>query len=269
MSFNFERTFRILYATFVLTFSSILSTSAWAQGNASQGRRSKQEIAPYKSVPSERKVVLPDSMSLIKVYPFRPTNDFYVSALLTVPLKTHTAANGFAAFAGLRRGLFDFYVGLLKETRAWRQLEQRQPEEAYVASKGEFTADDPDKEKVSRHLLKFQWSSSDLFSLWSFDAGFGLRYPAPFLSDNFYLHSSAFVSLGGLTDTRVTGLSLGTRGAGIVMSLSWRLPPIKNLNVRSGFRYSVLEGSPNKFSNASEQLSVHAFGLINGLEWFL
>ena len=266
MSFTFSWKLNLKLSVIAVLFWNSL---AYGQSQSGQRNKTRQAANQTKDVSPSPKVVVPDSMSLSKVYPFKPQNLYFVSGGLTTPLRTHSATNGIAASAGLRRGLLEFYVTLLRENRVWRQLEQRPSADVYNSYKGEFTADEPDKVKVRSHLLKFQWSASDLFSLWAFDGGFGLRYPAPFLSDDFSLHSSTFISFGGLSESNVTASTYSTRGAGLKMMLFWNVPALRSMNVMTGFRYSVLEASGNGFSDAADQLSVQTFGLLNGVEWFL
>ncbi|NBX17483.1 MAG: hypothetical protein EBR09_08980 [Proteobacteria bacterium] len=240
-----------------------------APAASAQDSKNRQSNRTSKAAAPAAKVVVPDSLSLSKVYPFKPRNIYYASGALTLPLRTHSGANGISFSAGLRRGLFDFFATYLNETRVWRQLEQRPTADAYENFKKEFTSDEPDKIKGRAHLLKFQWSSGDLFSLWGFEGGFGLRYPAPLLPDDFTANTATFISLGGLSEVRVVGVKYTTRGAGLKMLLAWNVPQMRSLNVISGFRYTILEASPNGFKDAADQLSVHAFGMMNGVEWQL
>ena len=234
-----------------------------------QKSETRQRTSGGSTTPSRATVTLSDSENLLRVYPFKPSNDFYVSGFLTFPLRTHPQTNGFGSVFGLRRGLFDFYLGALSETRVWRQLEQRPNEEILKGFRDEFVADEIDPSKVTRSLTRFQWSASDPFSLWSIDAGFGVRFPAPFLPESFSSHISTFISLGGLTDNRVTRVNYSTRGAGLLFLGSWKTPFEKSLRLSGGFRYSVLEASPNDFSDFWEQLSVQTLGFVSGVEWFL
>ncbi len=243
---------------------------AQTQQQVNRQKNETRQRSPGGSTTSSRaRVSLSDSENLLKVYPFRPTNDFYVSGFLTVPLKTHPQSNGVGSVFGLRRGLFDFYLGALSEKRVWRQLEQRPNEDSLKGFREEFTAEEIDPSKVTRNLNRFRWSASDPFSLWSIDAGFGVRFPAPFLPESFSSHISTFISFGNLTDKRTSLVEYSTRGAGILFLGSWKTNFAKRLHLRGGFRYSVLEASPNSFSDVWEQLSVQTLGFVSGVEWFL
>lgn len=261
-----------LTSIFDVVFGVQLYGTALAQSQqpAKKQRNETRHRASSGTVTSSKaRVSLSDSENLLKVYPFRPTNDFYVSGFLTFPVRTHPQTNGIGSVFGLRRGLFDFYLGALSETRVWRQLEQRPNEDSMKGFREEFTAEEVDPSKVTRNLNRFRWSASDPFSLWSIDAGFGVRFPAPFLPESFSSHISTFISVGNLTDKRATLVEYSTRGAGILFLGLWKTNFAKQLHLRGGFRYSLLEASPNNFTDVWEQLSVQTLGFVSGVEWFL
>lgn len=210
-----------------------------------------------------------DGEPLDKLYPFKVSNAFYLSGVLSVPLRTHTGTAGFGATVGVVRGLLDLNITYINESRVWRQLEQRSNEEVLKDHRAAVVGDEWDPIKASRYTTQFLWSESDPFELWSLDFGFGVRYPSAFLPPAFTNHLMTFVSLGTVKDKSVTSINYSTRGVGLLGGLNWRIPGYNNFEAKASVRYSILEASENSFTDILGQISLQEFSILTGVDYFL